>query len=145
MHSDDMLDYIHNIFLVKQRVDEIVGRENNISPLDVHMLTFVKMHTVYPTATDMERKHRIKKNTISVHVESLVQRGYLVRQYNTDDRRKVILSLTDKGEKIAEQCFAKCTEMSRRLRKGLSDEEVDTLLRCCRVVNSNALQILFDE
>lgn len=144
MHADNMLDYIHNIFMVKQRVDEIVGDANGLSPLDVHMLTFVKMQSVDPTATDIERKHRIKKNTISVHVESLVQNGYLLRQYNADDRRKVILSLTEKGEEIARQCFEKCEEMSRKLRQGLSDEDVDAMYRYFAVVNDNALAILTD-
>lgn len=142
MHSDNLLDYIHNIFMVKKYVDEIVGNANGLFPLDVHILTFVKIHSADPTATDLERKHRIKKNTISVHVENLVQQGYLQRQFNAEDRRKVILSLTDKGEDIVRQCFAKCDEMSCKLCKGLTSEQISSLNGLLGVLNSNAVEIL---
>ena len=83
MHKDRLLDYIHNIFLVKQRVDEEVAQSNGLSPLDVHILTFLEVNADDPTATDIEHRHKIKKNTISVHVDNLVRSGYLVRQSNT--------------------------------------------------------------
>ena len=142
MQRDELLDYIHNIFLVKQHVDQLVGQANGVSPLDVHILTFLKMHADDPTAAGIEHKHRIKKNTISVHVENLVRQGYLLRQYKADDRRKVILSLSDKGEEIVRQGFIKCGEMGRKLREGLTEDDVATMYRCFGIVNSNALKIL---
>ncbi len=142
MKKDELLDYIHNIFLVKQCVDESVGRANGLTPLDVHMLTFLKIHSDEPTAAGIEHKHRIKKNTISVHVESLVQQGYLLREYKAADRRKVILSLTDKGENIVRQCFDECEATSRKLREGLTEEDVAAIYRCFGVINDNALKIL---
>lgn len=144
MHKDRLLDYIHNIFLVKQRVDEEVAQSNGLSPLDVHILTFLEVNADDPTATDIEHRHKIKKNTISVHVDNLVRSGYLVRQYSADDRRKVILSCTDTGKLIARQCFAECEHIGAQLREGLTDDDVATICRCLETINRNALRLLGD-
>ncbi len=142
MQRDELLDYIHNIFLVKQRVDEEVAAQTDLSPLEVHMINFVKMHSDDPTAAGMERKHRIKKNTISVHVENLVQGGYLVRQNREGDRRKVILTLTDKGEEIARRTYERSQQVGRMLSRNLTEQELQSMIKCFRIVSDNALELL---
>ncbi len=142
MQKDNLLDYIHNVFLVKKRVDETVARQNGLSPLDVHILTFINVHSDDRTAADMERKHLIKKNTISVHVDGLVRQGYLRRQFDAEDRRKVILSLTESGESVAAQCIKECGETCAKLREGLTQSDIDFIYRCFAIVNDNALTIL---
>lgn len=142
MQKDELLEYLHNIFLVKQRIYEQTSERNGLSPLDVHILTFVDVHSDDSTATGIERDRRIKKNTISVHVETLVQTGYLLRESHPDDGRKVKLSLTDKGKKISAECEQLCRESCCKLAQGLSQSEIGILRRCFETINANALSLL---
>ncbi len=142
MAKNDIFEYIHNIFLVKRYAYEETSRRNGLLPIDVHILTFVDMHADDSTAADIERDHKIKKNTISVHVDYLMKNGYLERQCSEDDRRKMVLLLTPSGKAIAAECEEMLLDMNKKLNEGLTDEDKATLLRCFERVNENALRLL---
>ena len=53
--------------------------------------------------TDLSEKLFLDKSTVSRTIEGLVNGGFVNRSVPKDNRRKVIITLTGKGEKLCEQ------------------------------------------
>ena len=67
------------------------------------ILMFLGNNPAYRTASDIVEIRYIKANLVSIHVERLVQNGYLVRRPVKGDRRKTELFCTDKAQFIIAQ------------------------------------------
>jgi len=57
----------------------------------------------------------VSKQTASQLVDTLVVRGYLERSVDPDDRRRVLLSLTERGKAASEVVFNTAKEVDARL------------------------------
>src|SRR5580658_2809579 len=58
----------------------------------------------------------VTKQAVSQAVETLVVRGYLERERDPTDRRRVVLSLTDRGHKAGRAARSAIEDVDRRLR-----------------------------
>ena len=72
---------------------------------------------------------------ISRLVSKLVDRGLLRRRRRTDDRRVVLLRLTQQGKDLSDELRQRVSEHETRLLEGVSPEELETL----RAVTSKIL------
>ena len=63
--------------------------------------------------------------------------GLLRRESVSSDARLKRLVLTEEGREINNNALAERKELENRIRKGLSDEEFDTLMRLLRKVADN--------
>lgn len=75
-----------------------------------------------------EVKH-ISRPAISQAVDLLVERGLLTRSQSAGDRRYYALALTPAGQDLLDTIFRHNREWMRQQLAGLSEEEVDTVLR----------------
>ncbi|MCI8331244.1 MAG: MarR family transcriptional regulator [Clostridiales bacterium] len=78
-------------------------RELGLAQTAFDILMFLANNPAYKTARDIVEVRHIKANLVSVHVERLVQEGYLVRQAVETDRRKVELMSTDRAVPVIER------------------------------------------
>ncbi len=141
-NKNELLEFARTTFCLKHKIHEKIAKEYSIAPIEVDMLTFIYVYGDSATATNIEKERKIKKNTISIHVENLVQKNLLIRHDGQGDRRKVELSLTEKGKIIAENCLSEYKELGNQLKIGLTKEQIDTLNNCFEVINKNALKLL---
>lgn len=141
MGDNLFLECIRNVFLARRKQDERIAKGHNLMCIDVEILTYLYF-CPDATATDIEHERQFKKNTISVHVESLVQLGLLERKEVKSDRRKVILTLTDKAVAIMEDWKRENDLLTKRLERGLTEEEFSVMHRCFGIVNGNALGLI---
>lgn len=58
----------------------------------------------------------------------LINEGYAERKYSDSDRRKVLLSITDKGLDVLKKAEQRGQEMRKEMYSVLTDEEVEQLL-----------------
>ena len=66
--------------------------------------------------------------TLTIAVNNLVKKGYIDRVRSKEDRRVVLVSLTEKGKKAYQHHKRFHEEMVQSLLKGLSDQEISTLV-----------------
>ena len=66
--------------------------------------------------------------TLTIAVNNLVKKGYIERVRSKEDRRVVLVSLTEKGKKAYQHHKRFHEEMVQSLLKGLSDQEISTLV-----------------
>lgn len=70
----------------------------------------------------------ITVGTLTIAVNNLVKKGYIERVRSKEDRRVVLVSLTEKGKKAYQHHKRFHEEMIQSLLKGLSDQEINTLV-----------------
>ena len=66
--------------------------------------------------------------SISVAVDRLEQRGFVVRKADASDRRVHVVHLTTEGEKVIRKAFAHHEREMEHLLTGLNDQERTTLM-----------------
>ncbi len=100
-------------------------RELDLPQTAFDILMFLGNNPAYKTASEIVELRHIKANLISVHVERLVQEGYLTRRPAPGDRRKTELFCTEKAQPVLhrgrqmqeaflERLFANTDEATRR-------------------------------
>ena len=74
------------------------------------------------------REPRITVGTLTISINGLVKKGYVHRVRSDADRRVVLVSLTEKGEKAYHHHEKFHEDMIQSLLKDLSEEETKTLV-----------------
>ena len=85
------------------------------------------MHRFGSQPTDIARDFGISKQAASKLVDALVVRGYLDRSVDPDDRRRMKLALTERGEAAARASWAATDRVDRGLDKAVGPEAVAQL------------------
>jgi DNA-binding MarR family transcriptional regulator len=73
---------------------------------------------------DIGRDFGISKQAASKLVDTLVVRGYLERAVDPDDRRRMVLSLTERGTAAAEASWGATDQVDRALEKKVGKDAV---------------------
>jgi DNA-binding MarR family transcriptional regulator len=73
---------------------------------------------------ELAAKERISAPALSGHVDRLEKAGLIERVRDTDDRRRVGLTLTDEGERLLKRVRARRTSWLADRLKGLDDDEL---------------------
>jgi DNA-binding MarR family transcriptional regulator len=66
--------------------------------------------------------------TLTNRLDTLVRRGYVVREHDRDDRRKVVAMLTDEGLKVWQQGVGEISRVEEDLVHELGEQEQDDLI-----------------
>ena len=69
----------------------------------------------------------VTKQAVSQLVDALVNRGYLTRGSDPDDRRRIVLDLTDRGRAALEAAARAVDAVDRKLLERVSPEQVDAM------------------
>jgi len=76
------------------------------------------------TAAEMMDALQVSKQAASQLIDVLVMRGYLVRQIDPEDRRRMLVQLTDRGRAAAAEVRAAVEEVDEQLARMVSPAEV---------------------
>ncbi len=112
--------------------------EFDISKTSFDILMFLSNNPGHYTAKEISTTRNIKANVVSLHVDQLVNDGYLQRQSVEGDRRKIRLTCTDKAQPIIEKGMVLQRNFFFSLIDGLSEEDLASFKHCFQVVAENA-------
>ncbi|MFQ6793387.1 MAG: MarR family winged helix-turn-helix transcriptional regulator [Thomasclavelia sp.] len=88
-----ILKYYNGLF-------EKLLKEYQITQVEVDVLAFLANNPEYCYAQDIVEVRKISKAHVSIAIEKLVKRGYLIRQPDPKNRRCNILKITDQANEI---------------------------------------------
>lgn len=145
LSSSEVLELIMSVSKLRRENVEKIAKEYYLAPIEVEILSFLYIFPHGTTATDIEKHRALKKNTISVHVENLVQMGFLERLEHKNDRRRVCLTLSDKAKSIAVRAQKENDALAHRLGEGISAEDQAILDRCLSIIKANAERYITEE
>ena len=84
---------------------------------------------------DLARRIHLKNAVTSQTVTHLVDKGLMCRVIADDDRRKVIISLTERGREIAEGIATLADRFLEKYLSVLTDKEFATLVQLAKKLN----------
>lgn len=99
-----------------------------ISMNEMHVLEAIKK-TKDPAMSNIARRLRVTVGTLTTSVNRLVEKGYATRKREEEDKRKVIISLTDKAIKSLKIHDDFHEEMLDALFSDMNIEEDEVLLQ----------------
>lgn len=89
------------------------------------------------TAQEFCEHRGYKKAIVSIHIESLVQRGYLVRRAVAGDRRKLGIVCTSKATPIIEQAREYNRLFEESITDGLTKEDLKKIEEYLGIIKRN--------
>lgn len=128
------LEFSRNLAQAYNMLCKPLCQEWNLPQTALDILMFLANNPDRRTARDVVELRHIKANLVSVNVERLVQEGYLTRTDAPEDRRKVLLAVTEqaqplirRGRKVQESFFEQLFEGVSPEARGVFTEIIDRM------------------
>lgn len=139
--SEEVIQDIVNLFWetfppswhrVRAQIHKIVSVEFDLTGGQFHLLRRIgRGHNSVSQLADV--KH-ISRAAISRGVDSLVNKGYVERAHNPDDRRNITLTLTPQGEQLVERVSARIAEWMGSQFSVFNQSELETINEALRLM-----------
>lgn len=124
----DILVKLFNDIMVIEEKAIITGEFKDISNNDMHVIEAIGLEES-KNMSAVAKKLSVTVGTLTIAINNLVKKGYVVRVRSEKDRRVVLISLTKKGEKAYRHHEKFHHEMIKATIAGLSEEETEVLLQ----------------
>ena len=98
------------------------GEYRNMTTNDMHVIEAIGTGTPR-NMTAVARALGVTTGTLTISMNSLVKKGYVQRVRSEEDRRVVLVSLTEKGKRAFDHHKRFHDEMIRQVLKGLDGQE----------------------
>lgn len=89
------------------------------------------------TQKDLQEKMKVESGTLTSILDSLVRKGWVIRQENPSDRRMKLLTLTEEAEKRWSDVPDLIGNVRRQMMKGLQSEDIQHVIQVLQVVLDN--------
>lgn len=120
-----LVGLFHNIMDIEEKVlitEEFKDMTNN----DMHVMEAIGIGTQKNMST-IAKELSVTVGTLTISMNSLVKKGYVLRERGISDRRVVYISLSDKGKKAYEHHARFHQEMIEEIIESLDEEQRDLL------------------
>jgi DNA-binding MarR family transcriptional regulator len=94
----------------------------NVNKTQLRALMFIKNYGCI-SMTDLCAKLNIEKGSLTSMVDDLTKKGYVIRNKDSLDRRKYLISITEKGTTLASDFMAKLSEKLEEKFLKLNEED----------------------
>lgn len=116
--------YITQIKQLQDRIFEKMLLENGIEISGGQgRILFVLWKKDHLTISEISRETSLAKNTVSIVVDGMVNKGILDRRINPENRRQTIISLTEYAKSMQSQYEAVSQQMNVLFYEGFTQEE----------------------
>ena len=123
--KSNFLVNIRRIIKLHETMLKQICQDYHLSLIEATIISFLYNNPGKDTAADIVELRMLSKGNVSQAVESLIQKSILQRKQDTEDRRKIHLSLTPAAHPITQELEI----ISKEFFSGLSQEELELLER----------------
>ena len=95
----------------------------DLTQIEATIISFLYNNPGKDTAADIVELRMLSKGNVSQAVESLIQKELLLRRQDTEDRRKIHLSLTEKADPITREIEKVWKSFKNKIFRGFTEEE----------------------
>ncbi|MBU2970534.1 MarR family winged helix-turn-helix transcriptional regulator [Pseudoalteromonas sp. C2R02] len=82
----------------------------------------------FVTAKNLGNLASMDKSTVSRAIQIMLNRGYLEKRVNKDDKRAYFVALTEEGKELYYEIAPKALTWESHLKSGISDEEYECFM-----------------
>lgn len=125
---NNLLVMLFNEILDMEHKALITGSFKEISINDMHIIDAIGIGDPKNMST-VAKAMSVTVGTLTTAINNLVKKGYVSRVRSAEDKRVVLLSLTDKGRAAYEKHADFHRRMVQTVMEGFEGEEMDILVR----------------
>ncbi|WED23937.1 MarR family transcriptional regulator [Vibrio sp. JC009] len=114
--------------------EQSVVRETGYSLAQVHTIEVLGIHGAL-RMKELAQKLGITTGTLTVQIEKLVNAGVIERCAHPNDRRAIVVKLTEEGQKIHHHHNQLHLDLVQDLTRDLKPDQEDVLLTCLEKMN----------
>lgn len=116
--------YITQIKQLQDRIFERLLLENGIEISGGQgRILFILWKNDHLTISEISERTSLAKNTVSVVIDGMVQKGIVTREINPKNRRQAIISLTEYAGSLREKYESVSQQMNGLFYQGFTEEE----------------------
>ena len=142
MSPSTFVAFFHDALNAYNKMCASILHEFDIPQVSFDILMFLKNNPELCTAQQISEFRNIKKNLVSVHVDKLVNAGYLQREPDAKDRRKVLLSCTQKAQPILEAGLEMQQSFNQKLTRNIPESDMNIYQDIIEAMAVNARHML---
>lgn len=125
--NDILVHLFNEIWELEEKA--IISEEfKDITNNDMHIIEAIGLG-VGDTMSAIAKKLNVTAGTLTTSMNRLVRQDYVVRQRSTEDRRVVMITLTEKGERAYRHHAKFHEQMTDAVIQSLEPEELPVLLK----------------
>ncbi|MGI6001739.1 MAG: MarR family winged helix-turn-helix transcriptional regulator [Candidatus Merdisoma sp.] len=140
------MNQLIGVLLLHRRIQKLydlhmddIRKSFSLSRIEITIVSFLHNNPGLDTAGDIVEYRMLSKGNVSQSVEALIQKGYLERLPDSEDRRRIHLLLTDQAAEIVRQIDEVKAGFYRTLTEGLSPSEVAQYAALTEKITKNVL------
>ena len=141
MDPSTFVAFFHDALNAYNKMCEPILEEFDIPQVSFDILMFLKNNPDLCTAQQISEFRNIKKNLVSVHVDKLVTAGYLQRGTVSGDRRKILLSCTEKAQPVIRQGRKMQKDFFEKLFAGVDEPTRQAVFSAMQSIEKNLEEI----
>ncbi|WP_367566343.1 MarR family winged helix-turn-helix transcriptional regulator [Lacrimispora sp.] len=107
---------------------------NNVTNNDMHVIEAIGINEP-KNMSAIAKELSVTVGTLTIAMNSLVKKGYVIRQRGKEDRRVVYISLSEKGKEVYEHHARFHQEMIEGAISGLNENEIEVLTKALTKLN----------
>ena len=141
-NASDMLMLVRYMMKLYEKYLEDVQMKYRLSHIEIAIIGFLYNNPERDTAADIVERRMLPKGYVSAGVETLVQKGLLMRRQDQTDRRKIHLSLLEKAVPIVQEIEEINKKFRRQIFKNLSNDDLKTYEKTTDFILENLKEVL---
>lgn len=141
-NASDMLMLVRYMMKLYEKYLEDVQIKYKLSHIEIAIIGFLYNNPERDTAADIVERRMLPKGNVSAGVETLVQKGLLMRRQDQTDRRKIHLSLLEKAVPIVQEIEEINKKFRRQIFKNLSNDDLKTYEKTTDFILENLKEVL---
>lgn len=102
-----------------------------------YMLIFISKKGGKVLQSDIEKQTPVRRSSISVLLKNLEKEGFIHKSDVEGDKRKKMISLTEKGDEFLGKVKNAIDETEKELTKGINEEDLGTYQKVCQAMLIN--------
>jgi len=130
---NDLLVKLFNNILTYEERALITEEFNDISLNDMHVIEAIGIEQ-RRNMSSIARSLEVTVGTLTIAMNNLVKKGYVKRTRSAKDRRVVLVSLSEKGEKAYNHHMVYHEKMIEEIMQRLKGEKLDVLIEALNSV-----------
>ena len=112
----------------------------DLSAAEVDVLLFLANNSQFDLAGDIVRVRKMQKSHVSLAVNKLCEKGYIQKETDAADRKKVHLKLEESASEIIRFGQDCQRAFGESLFSGISREDREEFLRLCELIRRNVTE-----
>lgn len=89
----------------------------------------------------LARAMSVNPSNLSRYLDEMELEGYVTRSHSADDRRRVLIGITEKGQRIVDEILPAVRKLVDHNTRGFSDAEKQMLIALLRRVRDNVVNL----